>query len=259
MRYLKLFLVVVLVGCGFWLWYRFKDKGKVDNKKVEVVDCKSLAGLDGDICKFLKYESPYTVEEMSKKMLKSKRGVISKLGLEDFSSVEGLLIDYRQANDYILLILGFDGKNDNERFVVPLSIPLYAIEDDKLPTTFSFWQVKNFDLTSEKESFSSKNRADIISRLEIIKGKVILVLLTDVKIEDKYPFNSKNKDRLILEVNNTLNLSRTLLGKVNGNDLTSEYSDFDYGLITVKNTNDVEKVNFSQLPTIAEIIIYSTD
>lgn len=253
-KYCMVFLLLILMTVVM-VWFKYRKVEKIKNpiKIEQKVQCSSLIGLDRDICKFINFESPYTSEEISKIILISKGGEILKLGLENLSKVEGLLLGYREKEESIILLIGFDGKN-KDRFVTPLRIPVYAIEDNNI--SFSFLKLSSLSLSGDKSVLEFKNRKDIIETLEIVKGKVVFLSLIDDVVENYSAISNLNHKRLIEEVNNGVKTTRGLLGRVNGNGLNSPHSDLGSNLIEIKKNEDVDKINFIEVPIIAPSITY---
>lgn len=240
-----------------FVWFKYKQVDKTKNpiKTEKKVLCSSLIGLDRDICKFINFELPYTSEEIRKIILISKRGEIPKLGLENLSKVEGLLLGYREKEGDIILIVGFDGKN-NDRFVSLLRIPVYAIEEENIPISFSFLKLSSLSLSGDKSVMKFKNKKDVFETLEGVKGKVVYFSLMDNVVENYSSINNLNHKRLIEEANNSVKTTRGLLGRVNGNGLNSPYGNLGSNLIEIKNIDDVNGINSIDIPILLPSVTY---
>lgn len=259
--YFWLIVVILFLFFGFGFWYLFNNRlvwfgGSVKND-YKTVDCNLKIGVEADICKFINLQFPYSGDEVNKKMLTKSSVKITKFGLVGLSIVEGFLFDYVEKDESILMLVGFDAK-DNRRFVTTIKIPLYAIIDETSRINFYFYKVKDKLLNSKREEFKLKDSTSITRELSKFKNLPVVFMLMDNHVSDKNMVKARENKvelRLMNEINNQVDATRTLLGKVNGNHLTSEYGDYNKNLIIIDDYSVFEKIDVNQIPITFNVIV----
>ncbi len=253
--FLSFVLILLFVG-GFWLFSK-KNNLQVDKQ----ISCSSKVGLNQDICKFLKSESPFSYEDIKSKILVSKRSdSIDRLGLESFSRAEGLFLGYKEWNDSLLVFAGFDGQDGN-RFVTPIRIPVYSIKDVGSSVSLIVNSTETNSLADLKKMDRVKNINDMENIFQSLKDKVVVFMMVDDTVSDSQ-FNklgeTESNIRLLNELNDQVSVSRSFLNRLNGNGLVSQYSDYTDEICFLQKESDINSSGCQMIfPMVYSIMVRS--
>ncbi|MCW1948832.1 MAG: hypothetical protein KIH89_000045 [Candidatus Shapirobacteria bacterium] len=266
MKRLVLIVFVSLIICSIVaVWFvklNTKDGIKFNKTKniSKLTECVSLFGVDRQVCDFLNFSSKFSSELIEKKLLSAVGTLpIRRLGLENSSRVEGLLMDFLERDDYIIMLIGFDSKN-NERVVVPVKIPIYAINDDNV--FFFIRKSEQQNTFSHREDIKLKSKKDVLSYLEKLKGNVIVLMLMDnmvntESVKDVPLGDSATVSRLITEINNYgVFANRDLLNSVFSNNISVRYKVLDSSLPSIKKRDDISRISNESMPFVLSIIVF---
>jgi hypothetical protein len=220
----------------------------------------AMEELDKRIQAFLNYQSEYAPESIT---YISGAKEINKLGLlNDIPKVEGVLLGHVDRGDHLLLIVGFDGKDD-KRFVVPIEIATYPFADPDPMVKFRFKQYSAPIVDYEAKEFSTKSKEEISSILSELENNVIsFSLFTNVDNDalERYKDNPLVV-RQIKEINSNIQYARSLSMKVAGNDI--DVVDFeipeDIKLDEIDSYADISKIDSSYVLNITLIGFFKKD
>lgn len=261
-RFCLFFLLWILVTLIFvWLKYKQLDKTKNPIKIEQKIECSLLIGLDRDICKFLNFEFPYTKEDIDQQLLKNGQSDSNtRLGLENNTRIEGLLIDYIKKDQYFVMLIGFDDNNES-RFVVPIKIPMYAISDDQSKSVFLFEKHEDQDTTSKREVIRLKSEDEIASYLDRLKKHVVVLDFLDEENDKLTTMSSNQTDQKYLrEIDNSVIVNRSLLREVyNEGIYNPRFDSFGYQIKKIKNENDFDNISLKEMPINISMIIFLND
>lgn len=252
--YLWLFFLIVLL-CGCILVYLGKFRFS-KNIGVKDVNCILNSEEDSQIKKFLNFETPFSSDEIAMMTFNSKDRVISKLGIESISRAEGLLLGYLEKNDNVLMIVGFDDF-DGKRFIVPIRIPITAIEDKNNSFGFIFNKVNSENLSDINGFDILKTRDGITSLLDSLIGKVFVLMFTNESLsknDSDYLGKTEVGKKLLTELDKQLPLTRSLLGKLNNNGFGFVYKNSDYNLPQTNSMCDIKRIEIDNMPIVLSII-----
>jgi len=246
--------VILLLVCGFLFYLRVTQKKVdlqfIDNRKT-TVDCSLKDEIDSNMCKFLNFQFPYSTDEISKRLFTKSSMSIKKLGLESLSRIQGIILGYQYSDDDVLLIVGFDGK-ENSRFVSLLRLPLSVIRDENTRVYFNIYALKSLDLNGEKDILKLKDNSEIKKYLDVLVNKLAIFVLIDDPISDvdmAKASNNKAELNLANDINGQLEYTKGILGKVFDNGLNSQYSnDYTNKVFLINQKNDALKIDLKSIP-----------
>lgn len=260
-------ILLFLVVFGVVLYYLFLrgnfsgivtfDKRGIDRivGNHQKIDCQQKVGLNKDICKFLNFQSPYSDEEVRNSFF-IKQGVnITKLGLESSSRIEGLLLGYIDDGNSVLMLVGFDGRS-NDRFVVPIKIPIHVIENENNNISFFVYKLNTSDLNDTRTKTKFNIKSDILNVLSSLKDKTIVLMFFDELVGNEEINKLKHNQIVtdyIMDVNKQVVVTRALLGSVNSNGLILNYADSNHDPINISSIEEVNK-DFGEFPIVTNII-----
>jgi len=134
--------------------------------------------LNTRISDALNKEGDFTEEKIQKMLINvdvmnEKKG--TKLGLVDVAGmprIEGILVDLIKNDDYVGLIMEFDG-TDGKPFLTELAIPMYLY--DKAPSKF---KINRFTQQTVKSTYTAvyegNDRTKILEYLDLLRGKPLI-------------------------------------------------------------------------------------
>jgi hypothetical protein len=175
-----------------------------------------IAELNQQFQDFLNKEGEFTQEKIASMMMKFDTGTMLqkpsdfdyekvKLGVADEGSreIQGYFFDYFEKDNRILLIMGFDGKDDNRFITLIESCHLFFVGDVDLSMQFFTLIKVNYidgidpdkgvvqangdilwDPSVNMEEIICRGKNEIVALLNKLKGKVIALNLADFFITE---------------------------------------------------------------------------
>jgi len=191
----------------------------------------------------------------------------TKLGLVDVAGmprIEGILIDYVKSDDYVGLIMEFDGTN-GKPFLTELAIPMYLY--DKAPSKF---KINKFTQPTVKSTYTAvyegNDKTKILEYLDLLKGKPLIFdsLVTEFPKEWTQGKWLTEYDGVVAKWANEgidkVPLFRKLVKSVYSNGLKPKNVDnIPKGtkIVDIKSVEDVNKIDMSkEVPIITNIYFY---
>jgi len=242
-------ILIVILSAGIFLFLKNKKAPQIPE------NCDLKTGSDQNICQFLNFYSPYTSEDIQSKLLSVSGSInITKLGLESFSRIEGIPLDYFQKDDYTIILVGFDSA-DNHRFVTPIKIPNYIINDPDNNIYFYIQNSSQQNTYSDRTEIKLKDSSDITNYLDKLKNQVIVLMMNDQEA-DIPKSDSISLSRIISEINSSLIANQSLLSQVYTNGIANKYTSVDYKLPTLKSSS-ADSIPIENMPILLSIITYN--
>jgi len=215
--------------------------------------------LDQQIHDFLNKTGDYTEENIDKKMITDSAGKQTKLGIVNFGdSFECWLFDYLKKADYILLTVGFDGRDD-KRFITELAIPVYVYEKGNLSDyKLVFSKLSDSVIVDGMEETSSASAGeDMCAFLENLKDSPIIVYSTVDKFTDSTKGYNDAAKKFIKEYNDKRKLVKELFYEIADNGLKLNFDAPDgVSLIRITAKSDIDKIDIKRVPVIFNEIWY---
>jgi len=251
--YLWIVIVVVILVCCFLCLdgKLFFNKNTVKKE----ISCATHTGIDLQICKFMNFKSPFSTVEVVDKVLTTKKGVVSKLGLVGIAKAEGVVLGYLEKDDNFLILVGFDGF-DGKRFVTLVRAPAYIIEDKDNPVGFVVNKVKTRNLSDDEGYDVLKTRYDVVSKIKLLIDSVVVLEFTDIQLDNKdsdYVSKTEFGRRLLVDLLGQVPATQSLLGKLDDNNLMSAYDGFSGDVAYILSENDINTVDVGKLPIVLAI------
>lgn len=225
------------------------------------IDQETKTVVDNEIQDFLIKTGDYTEEKMKPKMILMDKGKKTKLGIlnSDFY-VEGWLFDCKNLGDYVVMAMGFDGKDGN-RFVTEVAIPIYVYEKGNLNglNKYSIDRTINESIvTGWKPDSSFKNGEELTARLEELKNGPLVFGVSRRKNTESTEGLNDAVVRYKNEINSKVDLGNKLYSEVSNNGLNLDIPSVSDGVSLVKITKieDVDNIEINNIPILADQIIY---
>jgi len=254
---------VVLVLIGGLVWYSLKEDNKVNNN-LNIVNQEVIDQKIGD---FLEKKGDFGDEKIGEVILttdlggkkETKLGLVSRVN----NRIEGILIDYIKSNDYVWLLVGMNGKNDN-RLVTGLVIPMYYYKG-----VGAKFYVEKFLEKSVMSTFSNvykgSDETTILGYLGRLKGKPVVFdsLVTEFPkewMEGKYlTENNGVIARLTKEEISKIPVAKKLVMELWQNGIAPENVDGipkNTNITIIKSVGDLNKVDISQIPIVMKLFYF---
>lgn len=265
------------------------DRAKTPNPVVEVgvmpsqeTEKTSKQLVVENVISFFNSASEFTDEEIKRKLMvylteeQKNKGMTSLDDIQDIgrfslSNVQGTLLGYLETVDgeNLLLFMGFKDIN-LERFVTAVRIPLYLVEDEKIPVKFSINVKDNLLFNHGQNSFLQvKERESILYALdECLNSNIVFGLytkeITNKEIEEARRYGGSVL-RYAGEMEDNIYYARSLQAEVFSNGIKLEYSDPGRKIWKVDKTQLVDQNlfkglvdgNVDNVPTILNMIYFS--
>lgn len=258
MRRFLLWIILVIVFavlvCAVVYFTRTNPVNYQELKRESV--CVSGSESESQICKFLNFKTPFSIDEINHQILNRDDFIFSKLGHISNSKAEGILLGYYENRDTFLLVVGFDAQGDS-RLAVPIRIPISVFEDVNNPVGLILNRVSSRNL-SKSDGFSIlKKRDEIVLNLNSLVNQVIVLMFNNESLNQDdldYLNQSKSGKQLSSALERQIITTRALLEKINNNGLGDSYTDLKSDLVQIYSMDDLSKVNLEKLPIVTSII-----
>ena len=266
------------------------------------------AKLDQDFQNFLNKEGDFTPEKVFPMLIEFYCSHGNSTREEDWSSydkrgfglgfasisphIQGYLFDYFENERRVVLILGFDGA-DGARFITPVEIPFYVVEDAQRHFGVNKSSVNNMDgidysnirdTVSTGECFESIviiDRNTLFSILDSLIGKVIAIYLEtnewdfDLSKNATYQSMDPKAQNCLIEYQKELNpkvdLAFALLNSVSDNDIKiNEWHGGDEQeiyrrimnadgstILKIENADNLEDIDISKVPLLGYFLWFA--
>ena len=253
-------ILVLIVGLG---WYFGNKNKKVDNN-LNIVNQEII---DQEIGGFLKREENYSDEKIVEMVLmtdlakqkETKLGLVSKTN----NRIEGMLIDYIRSDDYILLLVGMEGK-DGSRLITGLAIPMYYYKG--VGAKFYVEKFLDRSVVSEFNNvYKGSDETTILGYLDQLKGKPVIFdsLVTEFPkewMEGKYATeNNGVVARLAKEEISKVSMAKKLVVELWQNGIIPENVDGipkDTKVVTINSIDDIKKIEMNKIPIVMKLFYF---
>jgi len=224
----------------------------------------AMEELDKQIQAFLNYQGEYAPESITYINWAKE---ITKLGLLDTSpKVEGILLGHVNIGDPLLLIVGFDGVDEN-RFVTPIELPTYYLDDPDPILSFSFRQYSSPIVDYDTKYFDTKSKEEISNTLSELESNVISISLVtnddDRELERELEIfkDQPLAIRFLEDLKVKTSYAKALAMEVADNGFDEIYFKIpeDIKLEKIESADDVSKIDLSKVVDIHSIGFFNRD
>jgi hypothetical protein len=171
--------------------------------------------------------------------------------------LQGWFINYIRVGDYLILAVGFDGR-DGKNLVKPVAIPISYFESNNPSANFSFEEMGDWDMVTSHQLIWEQNPDNIISRLDVVKGNPVIFSfynnMSDGTIGKAIEMFGEGCEPYFSELKNTSDLVNRLMSEVSSNNeniLSRGRAEYEFKSAYIPNmqsVDDLRSIDISDIP-----------
>ncbi len=221
------------------------------------------AKFNQDIQDFINETGEYTEDAISNRLISYHNEILDLgwiRGNGNVISLQGWFINYVSVGDYLVLAVGFDGK-DGKNHVKPVAIPIKYFEAGNQSVNFSFEEMGDWNMITSHHKAWESNPDNIINRLNTVKDNPVILTfynnMTDGTTGDAVKMFGEGCEPYFNELNDTDNLTNNLVSEVsvlNNEKILSRKADYnsnaDDSIPDIQSVDDLKNIDISMVPRV---------